>query len=73
MMISRCTAKIQFFQRMILNIFVSPDDEIRMKESQVLISIMGKLIEQLDSSKVSLPFSLLHSLVVFSLHISCKR
>ena len=42
------------FQRMTLNIFVSPHDDIRMKEGQVLINVMGKLVEQLDASKVLL-------------------
>ena len=54
------TTEVDSSQRMTLNIFASPPDDIRMKESQVLINIMGKLAEKLDASKVLLPPSSTH-------------
>lgn len=48
------------FQRMTLNIFVSPGDDIRMKDGHILINIMTKLTDHLDSTKISQVYTWLH-------------
>ena len=53
---------------MSLNIFVSPDDDIGMKEGHSLINVMANLVNHLDHTKVIMIVSTPITLLSLSRH-----